>query len=97
MDDKQLAQFTESMQKTIADSIESNVNGKIRGLDKRVSEYILADTLWKESDLQWKNRSQPSIDLGANLIAAAKVLGYIAGGAAAVFGILKLVEFLIKR
>ena len=45
----------EQLQKTIAVSIEKNVNGKIRLLDQKIDDYIKADELWK-------NSVTPSID-----------------------------------
>ena len=77
----QLAQFQVQLQsgieKQIAESIEKNVNGKIRNLDKKIEDYIHEDIAWKEKDALWKQTAQPTVDLGTNAIGFWKVSKWI--------------------
>jgi hypothetical protein len=47
MNPEQFEQLNKSIQNSIATSIESNVNGKIRKLDAKIDEYIKSDDQWK--------------------------------------------------
>lgn len=43
------------IEKSVATAIEKNVNGKIRGIDQKIDDYI-------KGDLKWKDSVTPSID-----------------------------------
>lgn len=77
----------EKLQKTIKDQIETTVklvvNGKIDRLNDKLDNYIITDNQWKED-------AQPSIDLGKNVNGFGRVLAYILGTIAGIYGIIKI-------
>ncbi|MCX6756346.1 MAG: hypothetical protein NTX85_03325 [Candidatus Nomurabacteria bacterium] len=79
----------EQLQITISKQIEITVNGKIDNLNKKVDDYI-------KSDNEWKDRAQPTIELGTNVRGFGKVFAYLIGTAAAVGGLFALFESLFK-
>lgn len=71
--------YIEEVKKTIAESIELNVNGKIRRLDEKLTQYI-------EDDLAWKEIATPIIKAGNDLRGAGKLAVYFFGGLATIAG-----------
>lgn len=71
-------------------AVKMTVNGKIDALNKKVDDYI-------KSDNEWKERAQPTIELGTNVRGFGKVFAYIIGTAAAVGGLIVLLEGLFKK
>ena len=75
MTNDQFLQFKEEMNRNIQDSIKITVNGKIDKIDKKLDDYILKDTAWKET-------AQPAIKIGLNLKGFGAVSAYFMGVAA---------------
>ena len=63
-------------------TIKETVNGKIDRLD------IKLDTYMKE-DNDWKDRANPTIELGNNVRGFGKVMVYLLGIAGAIFALIK--------
>lgn len=74
-------QFIE-INKTIAETIKTTVNGKIDKLNVKIDNYIVTDN-------EWKQQANPTIELGNNIRGFGKVAIYILGFAGMVFGIIK--------
>ena len=77
-------QFLAEITKTVEQSIETVVNGKIRKLDEKVTAYI-------ERDEQWKKDADPYIKLASNLSGSWKFLVYVVGGLLAFLGFYNLI------
>ena len=76
------------IQEAVGVAIEKHVNGKIRVMDARLTEYI-------KDDLEWKEQAAPTIELGNNIRGFGKVFAYILGTAGVMFGVFKgIVEFI---
>ncbi len=58
------------LEKSVRETIEKTVNGKITRLDQKLEEYIQRDEQWKTEDNEWKKTVQPVVDayLTANRI-----------------------------
>lgn len=67
----------EQIKITISQSIESNVNGKIRTLSSKIDDYI-------KSDNEWKTKVQPDI----NSITSMKTFGKVGFGFITVAGLI---------
>ena len=92
------------LQQTIADSIEKNVNGKIRALDAKVDNYIKTDLDHKERDREetneWRKGADDKLAIVGSVQGFGKVTAYILGmitvvGGATLF-IVKLLEWIRK-
>lgn len=74
---------------TVEKSIEKHVNGKIRVLDAKITEYIKADELWKQE-------ITPRIEIIKNVQGFGKVTLYFLGFISAIGGAIILVINLFK-
>ncbi len=72
----------EQINKTIEDTIKRVVNGKIDRLDVKLDTYMKEDNDWKE-------RANPTIELGNNVRGFGKVMVYLLGIAGAIFAVIK--------
>ncbi len=57
MTPEQFEKLQNTISKQIEISVKATVNGKIDNLNKKVDDYI-------KSDNEWKDRAQPTIELG---------------------------------
>lgn len=80
MNEKQLRQIKELIQ----DTIKITVNGKIDALRNEVNVYI-------KEDNEWKDRANPTVQLGNNIRGFGKVVAYILGTAGMLFGLFKFI------
>lgn len=75
-------QFRE-LQNTIAESIEKNVNGKIRRLDEKMDNYIKADLDHKETERietnEWRKNTDEKLQFVVDLQGFGKVTKYVMG------------------
>lgn len=75
-------QFRE-LQNTIAESIEKNVNGKIRALDAKVDNYIKIDLEHKEYEraetTEWRKGADEKLQFVVDLQGFGKVTKYVMG------------------
>lgn len=85
MDEHQLQQIRD----TIAESIETTVNGKIRVLTQEFRDYVKEDT-------EWKDRAQPYIDGLANITGGTKILVWVVMGIGAVAGAILSIKSFFK-
>jgi len=67
----------DELKETVKESIEKNVNGKIRNLDTKIDNYIVEDTQWKKDDKKWKDTAQPVVNLGMSTINFWNVMRWI--------------------
>lgn len=86
MEEKERQQYirelTQIIDASVANAIEKHVNGKIRNLDIKLTEYIHDDTKWKED-------ADPYIKLASNISGTWKFAVYTAGGLITLFAIFK--------
>lgn len=95
MTPEQFITIQEEIKTTVATAIETNVNGKIRNLDKKIDEYITKDIAWKLEDKEWKDSAQPTVDFGKNAQGfgrTSKLLAMGAGVLLAIGGALQLIK-----
>lgn len=78
------------LQKTVADSIEKNVNGKIRLLDLKLDSYI-------QDDLEWKKSAQPALDTVNDARSFGRVFMKFVGVVAAIGGVYLMVVSIFKK
>lgn len=52
MDEAQLKKLIEAINHSTVATIETTVNGKIRHIDEKLSEYIHSDLKWKEDKVE---------------------------------------------
>jgi len=75
-------QFRE-LQNTIAESIEKNVNGKIRNLTQKVDDYIKTDLEHKETERaetnEWRKGADEKLQFVVDLQGFGKVTKYVMG------------------
>lgn len=90
MTPEQFEKLQTVIKEQIAETVKVTVNGKIDALNKKVDDYI-------KSDNEWKDRAQPTIELGTNVRGFGKVFAYIIGTLAAVGGLVALIEGFIKK
>lgn len=83
---------TDELKNTVKESIEQNVNGKIRNLDTKIDEYITKDILWKEQDKKWKESAQPSVSLGAKVITFTDAMKWILLTGASIAGFIMAIK-----
>lgn len=69
--------------KNIEQTIIKTVNGKIDRIDQKLDDYIKQDNEWKEA-------AQPTIEMGNNVRGFGKVLAYLLGTAAAIYGAFRM-------
>tara|TARA_R110000868_G_scaffold114344_1_gene306415 strand:+ start:159 stop:452 length:294 start_codon:yes stop_codon:yes gene_type:complete len=87
----------QQLQNTVAESIEKNVNGKIRALDFKIDTYIREDTEYKErsekSSEEWRTQADDKLQLVSDIQGFSKimfkVIGFIVGIGGAVAVIIK--------
>lgn len=60
------------------------------GLLTQLSNLQKDFTSYVEADMKWKEEAQPSIELGRNVTGFGRVLAYILGTLAAIYGIIKI-------
>lgn len=93
----------EQINRTIADSIEKNVNGKIRAIDSKIDTYIREDLAYNkqvgEDTREWRKGADDKLSIVASVQGFGKVMGYLIvtmigiGGAVAVFmGLVKWIR-----
>jgi len=70
---KYVQQLTAIIDSSVASAIEKHVNGKIRALDSKITQYIIDDTKWKED-------ADPYIKLASHISGTWKFAVYFAGG-----------------
>ena len=85
MSEEQHQKYIEEVKVAVADSIEKHVNGKIRGLDEKVTTYIKEDT-------EWKATADPYIKLAVNIAGTWKFVIYLVGGVVAILGLIIGIE-----
>ncbi len=73
------------MEKGIEESINRNVNGKIRNLDGKIDEYI-------KSDMEWKERYSPYLEGLQSISISGKILLWLAVFISSVVGAIKLLK-----
>ena len=90
MTNEQFQQFQDRMETKIengiAIGIEKHVNGKIRNLDKKIDDYIVADIHWKEKDKEWKAKAQPTVTLGTNVLTFGGGMKWVLGAVVTIAG-----------
>ncbi len=79
----------ESIKRTIAESIEKNVNGKVKLLTQKFDDYVI-------SDMAWKDKADPVIQMGENLQGGGRVLIWFAGFVSAVGGAYLIIKNILK-
>jgi len=82
MEEKQLEVIKQTIENQLKLGIETHVNGKIRRLDEKLDTYI-------KEDNEWKERANPTIELGNNVRGFGIVFVYLLGVAGAIFGLIK--------
>ena len=90
MTPEQFEKLQNLISKQVETAVKVTVNGKIDDLNKKVDEYI-------KSDNEWKERAQPTIELGTNVRGFGKVFVYLIGTIAAVGGLVLTFERLIRK
>lgn len=84
MNEEQLKQLIEAINHSTVATIETTVNGKIRRIDEKLSEYIHEDLKWKEEKVE------PLIDAHRTVKNIAVFLKWLAGTIVAVGVLSKL-------
>lgn len=84
MNDDQLKRLIEAINHSTVATIESTVNGKIRRIDEKLSEYISSDLKWKEEKVE------PLIDAHRTVKNVAIFVKWSAGIAVAMGILIKL-------
>jgi len=90
MTPEQFEKLQTLISKQVETAVKATVNGKIDDLNKKVDEYI-------KSDNEWKERAQPTIELGTNVRGFGKVFAYLIGTVAAIGGLIVTFERLFKK
>ncbi len=90
MTPEQFEKLQNLISKQVETAVKATVNGKIDDLNRKVDEYI-------KSDNEWKERAQPTIELGANVRGFGKVLAYLIGTVAAIGGLIFTFERLFRK
>lgn len=84
-----------ALQETVAESIEKNVNGKIRRLDEKIDNYIREDNEHKERMIletaEWRKSADEKLQLVSNIQGFGKVLMYFLGFCATLGGVIAMV------
>jgi hypothetical protein len=75
-----------AIQKTIASSIETNVNGKIRVLTEEFRDHKSHVENYIENDEMWKAEAEPYIKGLSNISGGAKIIIWLAVGVSALIG-----------
>lgn len=90
-----------ALQETVAESIEKNVNGKIRRLDEKIDNYIREDNEYKErmtiETAEWRKNADEKLQLVGNIQGFGKVLMYFLGFCATLGGVIALVMAWINK
>ena len=90
MTPEQFEKLQNLISEQVSVAVKTTVNGKIDSLNTKLEDYI-------KSDNEWKERAQPTIELGTNVRGFGKVFAYLIGTAAAVGGLVVLIEEFIKK
>lgn len=72
--------MTKAIDKSVGEAIEKYVNGKIRAMDTKLSDYIVKDEAWK-------NISDPYIKLAQSVERTWKFFMYVGSGILVIMGI----------
>ncbi len=89
MNDDQLKKLIEAINHSTVATIETTVNGKIRRIDEKLSEYIHSDITWKEEKVE------PLIDAHNTIKNMAVFIKWVAGIVVAGGIIIKL--FIVEK
>lgn len=73
-------EMTKAINSSVAEAIEKHVNGKIRGMDSKLSAYILKDE-------DWKKISEPYINLAISIERTWKFFVYVGSGILILLGL----------
>ena len=84
MTPEQLELLRQTIDNQLKKGIETHVNGKIRSLTERFDTYVREDNEWKE-------RANPTIELGNNVRGFGIVFMYLLGVLGAIFGVIKYI------
>lgn len=79
--------YVDEMKKTIAETIHSVVNGKINTIDRKITEYIAQDLVWKE------DKVEPLIEAHQTILNLATFIKWTAGVIASTIVIWKVLTF----
>jgi hypothetical protein len=90
MTPEQFEKLQTLISRQVETAVKATVNGKIDDLNKKVDEYI-------KSDNEWKERAQPTIELGTNVRGFGKVFAYLIGTVAAIGGLILTFEHLFRK
>lgn len=77
------------IQEAVGIAIKVHVNGKIDRMNDKIDAYI-------KSDMEWKEKAQPVLDMGNNVQGFGKVSLYIIGFIASVAGAIAVIINLLK-
>jgi len=89
MTEEELKRVIEAINHSTAATVESTVNGKIRKIDEKLSEYIHSDLKWKE------DKVEPLIDAHRTIKNVGLFIKWVAGIVIAGGIILKL--FIVEK
>ena len=84
------------IEKTIENSIEKTVNGKIRILTEEFREHKTVVNQYIKDDTEWKGKAEPVIQMGENVQGFGKVSLYILGFIASVAGAIAVIINLLR-
>lgn len=92
--------YMAEMQKTITETIERVVNGKIKTMDEKLSLFTLETRNWRDKefaqyvkdDLNWKEVATPVIKAGNSLYSVGRLAVYFFGGLATIAGGITVVK-----
>lgn len=77
------------IQDAVGVAIKTHVNGKIDRINDKFDAYI-------KSDMEWKEKAQPVLDMGNNVQGFGKVSLYILGFVASVAGAIAVIVNLLR-
>lgn len=87
----------QEIKKTIVDTIEKSVNGKIIKLTKDFEKHQEIVNQYIIDDNEWKAKAEPVITMGKNVQGFGKVSLYIVGFVASVAGAIMLLLNLFRK
>lgn len=73
-------------------AVKKHVNGHIKALTERVDTYIKEDTEWKKDDKEWKDKAQPSVNLGSKVITFTDAMKWILLTGASIAGFILAIQ-----
>lgn len=86
---KQIQAIQDKQPEILEALLQKYVNGKIDKIGLKLDTYI-------KEDNEWKYRANPTVDLGNNVRGFGKVMVYLLGIGAGIFGVLKAIAELKK-